>query len=277
MAPLLPATRNALLDYARQHALRWIEDPSNGHDHADRNFLRLQVLPLLRQRWPHAAAALAGSAMHCGQTRALLDEEDAELIAHLEVAPRVLSLQLLRQVSPGRAARVLRAWVIGHGAAPLPATVLQQGLHELLPAGNDRHARVRWHEHAIQQWRDHAYLLPAQLPSLPRGWQAEWDGRAPAAARWWSTAPAGRRGLRTPASGPCARGRRAHRAARSPAFACSEGLPATRAPGPWRRAQLPLIFDGPQLLAAADVVIAAPLQAWLQAQDAQLQWRPGGW
>jgi tRNA(Ile)-lysidine synthase len=27
------------------------------------------------------------------------------------------------------------------------------------------------------------------------------------------------------------------------------------------------------LLAAADVVIAAPLQAWLQAHDAQLQWR----
>ena len=46
---------------------------------------------------------------------------------------------------------------------------------------------------------------------------------------------------------------------------------------PWRRAQLPLVFDGAQLLAAADVVIAAPLQAWLQAHDAQLQWRPGGW
>ena len=99
--PLLAVPRSALLDYARQHALPWIEDPSNGDDHADRNFLRLQVLPLLRQRWPHAAAALAGSAAHCGQTRQLLDEEDAELIAHLEVAPRVLSLPLLRQVSPG--------------------------------------------------------------------------------------------------------------------------------------------------------------------------------
>jgi len=25
------------------------------------------------------------------------------------------------------------------------------------------------------------------------------------------------------------------------------------------------------------VVIAAPLQAWLQANEAQLRWRPGGW
>ncbi|KAG1361720.1 hypothetical protein G6F61_014166 [Rhizopus arrhizus] len=67
--PLLQVPRDALLDYAHQHALHWIEDPSNGDDHADRNFLRLQVRPLLRQRGPHAAAALAGSAAHCAQTR----------------------------------------------------------------------------------------------------------------------------------------------------------------------------------------------------------------
>ncbi|WP_313465721.1 tRNA lysidine(34) synthetase TilS, partial [Stenotrophomonas sp.] len=123
--PLLHTARDALRDYAQAHALHWIEDPSNARDDADRNFLRLHVMPLLRQRWPHAAAALAGSADHCALTRALLDEEDAELIAHLEVAPRVLSLELLRQVSPARGARVLRAWVRAHGAAPLPATVLR--------------------------------------------------------------------------------------------------------------------------------------------------------
>ena len=32
-----------------------------------------------------------------------------------------------------------------------------------------------------------------------------------------------------------------------------------------------------RLLAAADVVVSASLQAWLQDLDAQLLWRPGGW
>ncbi len=276
--PLLQVPRSTLLDHARQHALRWIEDPSNGDDHADRNFLRLQVLPLLRQRWPHAAAALAGSALHCRQTRDLLDEEDAELITHLEVAPRVLSLQLLRQVSPGRAARVLRAWVVGHGAAPLPATVLQQALDELLPADNDRQARVRWHDHAIQQWRDHAYLLPVQLPVLPNDWQAEWDGRAPlplpdgGQLRLQGIA-AFERPLQVRAR---VGGERIQLPGRQHSHALKDCLQREHL-APWRRAQLPLIFDGPQLLAAADVVIGASLQAWLQAHDAQLQWRPGGW
>ena len=276
--PLLAVPRSALLDYARQHALRWIEDPSNGHDHADRNFLRLQVLPLLRQRWPHAASALAGSATHCRQTRELLDEEDAELIAHLEVAPRVLSLELLRQMSPRRAARVLRAWVLGHDAAPLPASVLQQALEELLPADTDRQARVRWQQHVIQQWRDHAYLLPARLPSLPLDWQAVWDGRAPLPlpdGGQLSLLGAGafEQPLQVRAR---VGGERILLPGRQHSHALKDCLQREHL-APWRRAQLPLIFDGPQLLAAADVVIAAPLQAWLQAHDAQLQWRPGGW
>ncbi len=276
--PLLPVPRSALLAYAHCHALRWIEDPSNGDDHADRNFLRLQVLPLLRERWPHAGAALAASATHCRQTRELLDEEDAELVAHLEVAPRVLSLSLLRQVSPGRAARVLRAWVQGHAAAPLPATVLQQVLDELLPAGNDRQARVRWHDHAIQQWRDHAYLLPAQLPALPHHWQAEWDGRAPLALPdggqlCLQGGAAFDRPLQVRAR---VGGERILLPGRQHSHALKDCLQREHL-APWRRAQLPLVFDGAQLLAAADVVIAAPLQAWLQAHQAQLQWRPGGW
>ncbi|MDV9042268.1 tRNA lysidine(34) synthetase TilS [Stenotrophomonas sp. RAC2] len=276
--PLLSTPRTALLDYAQQHALQWIEDPSNAEDHADRNFLRLQVLPLLRQRWPHAAAALAGSATHCRQTRELLDEEDAELIAHLEVAPRVLSLELLRQVSPGRAARVLRAWVIGHGAAPMPATVLQQALEELLPADTDRQARVRWQDHVIQQWRDHAYLLPARLPSLPLDWQAAWDGRAPLPLPDGGQlsllgASAFEQPLQVRAR---VGGERILLPGRQHSHALKDCLQRERL-APWRRAQLPLIFDGPQLLAAADVVIAAPLQAWLQANEAQLRWRPGGW
>ncbi|AWH37982.1 tRNA lysidine(34) synthetase TilS [Stenotrophomonas sp. ZAC14D1_NAIMI4_6] len=276
--PLLHTVRSALRDYAHRHALRWIEDPSNGEDHADRNFLRLHVLPLLRQRWPHAATALAGSAAHCAQTRTLLDEEDAELIAHLEVAPRVLSLELLRQVSPARGARVLRAWVRAHGAAPLPATVLRQLQQELLDAPSDRQAQVRWQDHAIQQWRGHAYLLPALLPALPAGWQAAWDGRAPLPLPDGGQlrllgCEAFDRPLQVRARQG---GERILLPGRTHSHALKDCLQREHL-APWRRAQLPLLFDGGQLLAAADVVVSAPLQAWLLAHDAQLQWRPGGW
>ena len=73
--PLLALPRATLQAWAQAHALEWIEDPSNALPDPDRNFLRLQVLPMLQRRWPHAAAALARSAELSAQADALLDAD----------------------------------------------------------------------------------------------------------------------------------------------------------------------------------------------------------
>lgn len=276
--PLLQVPRATLLDYAQRQGLDWIEDPSNLSDAADRNFLRLHVMPLLRQRWPHAASALSGSARQCGQLRGLLDEEDRELLEHVQVATRVLSVERLQQLSPQRRARVLRRWVLSQGAPPLPARVVEQLEQELLPAAADREAQVRWQRQAIRHWRGHWYLLPAVLPTLPRDWQAPWDGRAPLAL------PDGGQLRLVDAAGfdiPLqVRGRRGGERILLPGrehrHALKDCLQREHL-APWRRAQLPLLFAGDELLAAADVVVSASLQAWLAERGAQLQWRPGGW
>ena len=84
--PLLDQPRSALHAYARQHELRWVDDPSNDSSAFDRNFLRQQVLPLLQQRWPQAAAALALSAQRSGQDSALLLQRDQQLLDQLVAA-----------------------------------------------------------------------------------------------------------------------------------------------------------------------------------------------
>ncbi|KLD74514.1 tRNA(Ile)-lysidine synthetase, partial [Xanthomonas hyacinthi DSM 19077] len=97
--PLLALPRSDLHAYAQRHALRWIEDPSNADPGFDRNFLRLQLLPLLRQRWPHADAALARSAQLCGEAGALLDDGDQAALDALrggDAATATLSLPRLR-------------------------------------------------------------------------------------------------------------------------------------------------------------------------------------
>ena len=276
--PLLQVPRAALLDYARAHDLDWIEDPSNRDDGPDRNYLRLHVLPLLQQRWPHAAGALAGSAALCGELRTLLDEEDDALLQHVQAAPRVLSVERLQTLSPARRARVLRRWVQRQGAAPLPATRVAQLEHTLLTATPDSDAQVRWQAHVIRHWRGHWYLLPATLPTLSACWQTDWDGRAPLALPDGGTlqlrgAPAFEATVQVRARRG---GERIQLPGRQHQHALKDCLQREHL-APWRRAQLPLLFSGKQLLAAADVVIGAPMQAWLQAHGATLHWRPGGW
>ena len=72
LRPLLEMTRPALHHYATAHALRWIEDPSNQSSAYDRKYLRHQVLPRLRERWPAVSSSLSRSAAHCAEASALL-------------------------------------------------------------------------------------------------------------------------------------------------------------------------------------------------------------
>lgn len=62
--PLLDASRGEILEYARAHALDWIEDESNADEALTRNFVRLRLGPLLESRFPGWKRSLARAARH---------------------------------------------------------------------------------------------------------------------------------------------------------------------------------------------------------------------
>jgi tRNA(Ile)-lysidine synthase len=64
LRPLLAVPRSGILAYARSRRLRWIEDESNRSTALTRNFLRLQVGPLLETRFPRWRESLARAARH---------------------------------------------------------------------------------------------------------------------------------------------------------------------------------------------------------------------
>jgi len=271
--PLLSLPRAALLAHAQAHGLRWIEDPANTDLHHDRNFLRHQLLPLLRQRWPHADAAFAASAALSGQAGALLGlREEAWLAEHAAGGP--LPLDALQREPPAQRARLLRRWVAQHDAPPLPAQGVAALEAEVLPATDG--ARFAWHGMEIRRWRDQLHLLAAPSP-WPADWAAAWDGRVAL-----SLPDGGLLALRGAAGFDDAlqvRARRGGERLRLPGRTHSHPLKhLLQAAGvpPWRRFALPLLWDGDTLLAAGDTLVSADLAAWLQARGAQLAWEPPG-
>ena len=94
------------------HELDWIDDASNEDTALDRNYLRHRVLPLLRERWPHADAAFALSAALCAEAAVLLADEDAAALAAARGAdPDMLLVDKLTTLPAARRARVLRRWI----------------------------------------------------------------------------------------------------------------------------------------------------------------------
>src|ERR1043166_4002726 len=74
LRPLLALTRDALVAYARARKLSWIEAESNADLRYARNFLRREIAPLLRARFPGYPATLVRAANHQADAAALADE-----------------------------------------------------------------------------------------------------------------------------------------------------------------------------------------------------------
>ncbi|NDC78874.1 MAG: tRNA lysidine(34) synthetase TilS, partial [Chitinophagia bacterium] len=73
LRPLLFAYRSELMAHAHAIGLAWVEDSSNAARDYDRNFLRLDVLPLLEQRFPGVRQVLADNLQRFREEEVLHD------------------------------------------------------------------------------------------------------------------------------------------------------------------------------------------------------------
>lgn len=175
--PLLGVSRQQLTDYAQQHQLSWIDDDSNQDTRFDRNFLRLNVLPLLNQRWPHFAQATARSASLCAEQEQLLDELLAEQLAQLVDQSNSLFINELQALSPARRHALLRRWIALFDAAMPSRDALHRLWHEVALSKEDAEPQLLLADHQIRRFQQRLYLLP-RMSDL-RNQQLPWSCHVP--------------------------------------------------------------------------------------------------
>ena len=74
LRPLLGVSREQLEAYANSNEIAWFNDPSNRDSRFDRNYLRHEVIPSIRARWPQFQQALSKTSQLQAETQQILDE-----------------------------------------------------------------------------------------------------------------------------------------------------------------------------------------------------------
>jgi tRNA(Ile)-lysidine synthase len=156
--PLLEVGRSELEAFCRERGLSWRRDPTNADTTGSRrNFIRHELLPLLRERLnPAVDEALLRAAQAAGEAEAVLAELAAATLsaAGIEAGPGRLVLRAIKlAAAPPAVRRAALRLALEQAGAPLQA-VTRQHLAEL--------AQV-------------AVGAPAVM--LPGGWRAERRGR----------------------------------------------------------------------------------------------------
>jgi tRNA(Ile)-lysidine synthase len=274
--PLLQRAGEELRAWLASQGIAWGEGDSNADERLDRNYLRARVVPLLRARWPGAAANVARTARHAAEAQCLLEALGAADAARAAVGT-ALAAPVLRTLPPDRRRNALRHWIAAAGFLVPPTKRLQEISGALLTARADTQPFVAWHGVRLQREKDRLVLrpIPGERAAAVPAHRAE-----PLSWRWQhqrSVAVPRARGsltLKTDARGPLdlealaplltlreRRGGERLRPVRGgPRRALKGLLQEARIPLE-ERARLPLLFAGERLLAVADLWLDESVQA----------------
>ncbi|VFP84588.1 tRNA(Ile)-lysidine synthase [Candidatus Erwinia haradaeae] len=160
--PFLNINKLALKKWANQHKLSWIVDPSNNDKRYDRNFLRLKVMPLLNQRWPHFARAVSRSAQLCSDQEKLLDEYLIESLHMLLDSTQSLYLIPLHVMSKARRFALLRRWLKYHNSDMPSYDTLQHIWKQVACSRADANPRLKIGNNEVRRFCNRLYFLPIQ-------------------------------------------------------------------------------------------------------------------
>ena len=159
LRPLLEMPRKDLRAWLDHKGATCIEDPSNADTGFDRSFLRNEVLPLLRGRWPGGGSTAGRMARLAGETRELLRtlaEQDGRGIARDDY----IECEGLLKLSPPRRANLMRERLAVLGIAAPSEARLNAALDMLLNAAADRRPEARWGGVRLTRRRGRIYISP---------------------------------------------------------------------------------------------------------------------
>lgn len=267
--PLLDRSRAEIAEYAARHGLHWIEDPSNSALSLDRNYLRQQVMPLLRMRWPQASRSLAESTSYL---RAAQHAAEHEIARRLQAAcggsMDRIDLTAIVDTPPEDAALLLKSWVIGASLPAPPPRVLHELLKQIRQAAADRCLILRWPGAELRRYRQQLYAMQPLPPApaftlnwntarpleLPDGRRLSIDGIAPARDLRVQSRIGGEH-LRLAADRPERELRLLFQ---------EQGIP------PWQRERAPYLYADERLLAVAPWFVQHDFARWLDQHQARL-------
>lgn len=263
--PLLGFSRGDLIAYAEAQCLSWLEDESNSDTRLERNFLRHEILPRLKQHFPALASTLSRSARRCAEAAEILRVQAQADLAPLQRTADALSVSGLRALGEVRVRNVLHHWIHARGL-PVPAEAQLLLLwRSVICAAEDAQPLVQWPGAEARRYRDALFVMPP-LPVFDASVEFAWDlsvplalpglgrlraqvtrGSGVAAEHLWGKTLRVR--FRRGGERLCVAGRKGHHSLKK--LFQEAGVP------PWQRQRIPLLFLDDELVAVCGYWVAS--------------------
>ncbi|MDB6096295.1 MAG: tilS [Francisellaceae bacterium] len=157
--PLLNYPKSSVYHYAKLNQLDYIEDVNNENLSIDRNFIRLEILPLIKQRWVKAPEKIANLANLCQENNnEFLSSRENKFKQISDPLDQYLIISKLIQLPLNEQNEILRIWFNKHHLE-YPSTKQLLLIHKtVIRALIDKNPKFKIGNYLVLRHQDKLYL-----------------------------------------------------------------------------------------------------------------------
>ncbi len=161
--PMLNISREKIEEYAQLKNLKWIYDSSNDDSSYDRNFLRKDIIPLIKKRWPSVENKVSRLSVIAEQNQLLLNELAIEDVGQLKNYNH-LGIETLSEKSYPRIINIFRFMIKKNNMSVPSMQVLNEGIKTLMHS-KSKSPSMTWNDNTIRRYKHRLYFLNSALNS----------------------------------------------------------------------------------------------------------------
>lgn len=140
--PFLHISKEDLKAYAIENNLSWVEDESNNDSVYDRNFIRNEVMPLIKTRWENAAKSISTSVNHVQNAKNYIETKVNEI--EIDTKKDNIKIDKLLELNDYEQKEVIRKWVLFNLGKQASQNMLKSIFENIIPAKED--AKMKWEQ-----------------------------------------------------------------------------------------------------------------------------------
>lgn len=160
LRPLLGCSREQLESAVSELALDYVSDPSNDQDDYDRNYLRNQVLPVLKLRWPKLTHRWSENAALFQESNDLLEQYLAGDLKLCSSRPDQFELDAWSEMDAIKQSALLRHWFFSVLNLRVNSQVLDNIISEVIEARPDADPLLSLGAVTLRRYQNSLYLVP---------------------------------------------------------------------------------------------------------------------
>ncbi|MEN7343936.1 MAG: tRNA lysidine(34) synthetase TilS, partial [Pseudomonadota bacterium] len=253
MRPLLAIDREGLSQFAKAMGIEWFDDPSNQDQRFDRNYLRSEVMPTIRARWPSASTTISRAASLQAETTGVIAQQATGDSRYVNWDGHSFSASQCQHLPESRQRNLVR-FLLATCGLPVPSLRRLTTVIGLLNS-NAARGEVCWADVAARRYRDRVFLELVN-PDVPSDFETDviagvWiplPGDLGQICVSGSTLNHGASTVRFRRGGE-----RVRPYERGPSMPLARWFQQRGVP-PWRRQQLPLVIVDAKVAAVGDTV-----------------------